>query len=62
MRMGFHLKDNLILIHGESKNNKRVIFKQLADFFIDKKVSKNLSVRLEYIEVLRGEDEDLWVI
>ena len=60
--MGFHLRDNLILIHGESKNNKRVIFKQLVDFFFDKIVSKNLSLRLEYIEVLRGEDEDLSVI
>ena len=59
MRLGFHLRDNLILIHGESKNNKRVIFKQLVDFFFDKIVYKNLSLRLEYIEVLRGEDGDI---
>ena len=56
------MRDNLILIHGESKNNKRVIFKQLVDFFFDKILSKGLSLRLEYIEALRGEDGDLLVI
>ena len=53
------MRNNLILIHGDSKNNKRVIFKQLVDFFFDKILSKCLSLRLEYIEVLRGEDGDL---
>ena len=57
--LGFHLRDNLILIHGDSKNNKRVIFKQLVDFFFDKIVYKNLSFRLEYIEILRDKDGDL---
>ena len=53
------MRNNLILIHGDSKNNKRVIFKQLVDFFFDKIFYKYLSLRLEYIEVLRGKDGDL---